>query len=142
MAAVCALSSVAAITAGAVEKVQTDDVYMMGYKLYGSVTAYPVSAQGFTYCERANINTGKSARTYFRYYDNNNVQHEVRAGNSDYVYTTDTGLSVTAKPSDTSNVRSALGAMTISRVQYKDQPHYNWTSEGTDTELRLGVYKR
>ncbi|MCH5296134.1 MAG: hypothetical protein J1E85_00525 [Ruminococcus sp.] len=142
MAAVCALSSVAAITAGAVEKVQTDDVYMMGYKLYGSVTAYPTSAQGYTYCERSNTNTGKSALTYFTYYDKLGGISSTRGGTPDLDYKLDTGLSATAKLTDTGNFKSYAGAMTISRVYYKDQPHYNWTSEGTDTELRLGVYKR
>ena len=140
VAALCALSSVAAITAGAVEKVQTDDVYMMGYRLYGSVTAYPTSAQGFTYCERTSA--GKSARTQFRYQATNGTIITKFNGSNDHTYNNDTSLSVTSQAVDSSKIKYYLGAMTVSKVYYKDQPQYNWTSEGTDNELRLGCYKR
>lgn len=142
MAAVCALSSVAAISASAVEKVSTGDVYMMGYRLYGSVTAYPTSAQGFTYCERNSTNVGKSARTFFAYYDNKGYFQEEKAGDPDFQYPSGTSMSITAKPKTSSDVRNYIGAMTISRVYFKDQHQYKWTSEGTDNELRLGYYKR
>ena len=141
MAALCALSSVAAITAGAVEKVQTDDVYMMGYRLYGSVTSYPTSAQGFTYCERASLNTGKSALTYFAYYDKSGNLQMIHDGDSDFVYIADTGLSADARLKNVSNFSNYAGAWTTSRFFYKDQPQYKWTSEGTDTELRLGIFE-
>lgn len=41
-----------AISASAVEKVSTGTVYMGGYELYGSLTVYPIHAEGFTYCEK------------------------------------------------------------------------------------------
>lgn len=142
MATVCALSSAAAISAGAVEKVSTGSVYMCGYELYGSLTLYPTYAYGYTYCERANTNTGKSAQTYFAYKGKDGQFYAAVGGSSGYTYSNSTGLSIKTPNIDTSNFQMYLGAMTISKVQYKDQPHYTWTSEGTDNELRLGYYKR
>ena len=34
------------------------------------------------------------------------------------------------------------GAMTVSEVVYPNQTYYHWSSENTDYELRLGIYKR
>ena len=56
-----------AISASAVEKVSTGTVYMGGYELYGSLTVYPIHAEGFTYCEKKDA--GKSARTVYAYYN-------------------------------------------------------------------------
>lgn len=140
MAAVCALSSVAAITAGAVEKVSTDDVYMMGYRLYGSLTLYPTSVQGFTYCERVNMNTGKSALTYYAYYDKSGGYHDKFSGDYNLKYTLKSSVSEEVKADNSSDFKKFAGALTESRVYYKDQPQYNWTSEGTDNELRMGSY--
>lgn len=52
LATICAFSSVAAISASAVESKSTGSVYMGGYELYGKVTAYPLNAHGYTYCEK------------------------------------------------------------------------------------------
>ena len=52
-----------AISASAVEKVSTGTVYMGGYELYGSLTVYPIHAEGFTYCEKKDA--GKSVLVLF-----------------------------------------------------------------------------
>lgn len=52
-----------AISASAVEKVSTGTVYMGGYELRGSVTAYPINAYGYTYCEKKDA--GKKSKHIF-----------------------------------------------------------------------------
>lgn len=34
------------------------------------------------------------------------------------------------------------GAITYSKVTYPNETYYHWSSENTDYELRLGIYKR
>ena len=134
------LVATSAFSVGAVESKSTGSVYMGGYELYGKVTVYPLKAYGFTYCEKTSA--GKKADTYFAYYDTSGTLRECSIYLSDYVDNGETSLSQVTPSASTSLFDYYAGAMTISQVIYPNQTYYNWTSENTDNELRLGIYER
>lgn len=129
-----------AISASAVEKVSTGTVYMGGYELYGSLTVYPIHAEGFAYCEKKEA--GKSARTVYAYYNKSGDRETKAAGSSGYVYNNSTDLSVVTGNVNASVFSRYAGAVTYSKVIYPKQTYYSWTSDGTNNELRMGCYKR
>ena len=129
-----------AISASAVEKVSTGTVYMGGYELRGSVTAYPINAYGYTYCEKKDA--GKKANTYFAYYDTSGKLRECGIVSKNFVYNGQVGLNKKTPSPNTDIFDYYAGAMTVSEVVYPNQTYYHWSSENTDYELRLGIYKR
>ena len=134
------LVATSVFSARAVESKSTGSVYMDGYELYGKVTVYPLNAYGYTYCEKTSA--GKKADTYYAYYDTSGILRECGVYTSGYIYNGKTSLSQETKSPSTNLFDYYAGAMTISQVIYPNQTYYNWTSEGTDNELRLGVYAR
>lgn len=122
------------ITASAVEKISTRDFYMNGYKINASITLYSNYAQGYTYC--ADATAKKSALTCYKFKGTDRVEHVYithKKQSNEY------GISETTEPAK--NIDYYLGAMTEGVVQMK-QSYYKWESEGTDCELRMGIYKR
>lgn len=132
--------SVNMINVGAVTNINTGNYYMGGYKLYGSLTVYSTHAEGFTFCE--NTSAGKSARTVYSYYNTDGVRKAIANGSSGYTYNNKNSLSVVTPNADASIFDYYAGAVTYSKVIYPNATQYSWTSDGTDTELRLGCYKR
>lgn len=139
LAIVAVLIIASVISASATEYTDIETV-MNGFRIHGSVTAYPTSANGHTYCEYAAA--GKSAKTYFAYYTKltNQVSYK-EGGDEDYDYTVQTGLIVVTDSVPTSSFNGYAGAKTLSKVKYPaPYAHYTWESEDTDTPLRLGYY--
>lgn len=139
LAIVAVLIIVSVVSASAVEYTDTGTVYMNGYELYGSVTAYPSNAYGHTYCEYAAA--GKSAKTYFAYYNKSYQVKYTEGGSENYDYTVQTGLTSITSSVPTSAFNGYAGAKTLSKVKYPaPYAHYTWESDDTDTPLRLGYY--
>jgi hypothetical protein len=131
---------VSVISASAVEHVNTGSCYMNGYELYGSLTVYPVHANGHTYCEYTAA--GKSAKTLFAYYNTDGDIETRQGGSATYDYTNKTSVSATTGSVDTSVFDAYAGAVTYSKVKYPaPYSHYSWSSDDTDTPLRLGCYR-
>lgn len=135
-----ALISTSVFSVGAVENKSTGTIYMGGYELRGSVTAYPINAYGYTYCEKKDA--GKKANTYFAYYDTSGKLRECGIVSKDFVYNGQVGLNKKTPSPNTDIFDYYAGAMTVSEVVYPNQTYYHWSSENTDYELRLGIYKR
>lgn len=135
-----ALISTSVFSVGAVENKSTGTIYMGGYELRGSVTAYPINAYGYTYCEKKD--TGKKANTYFAYYDTSGKLRECGIVSKNFVYNGQVGLNKKTPSPNTDIFDYYAGAMTVSEVVYPNQTYYHWSSENTDYELRLGIYKR
>lgn len=131
---------VSVVSASAVEHVNTGSRYMNGYELYGSLTVYPVHAEGHTYCEYTAAL--KSARTVFAYNNTDGDRESVAKGNSECEANNRTSLTVVTPNVDTSVFSSYAGAVTYSKVKYPaPYSHYSWSSDDTDTPLRLGCYR-
>lgn len=131
---------VSVVSASAVDYANTGSYYMNGYELYGSLTVYPVHAQGHTYCEYRGA--GKSARTLFAYYNTDGDIESEPGGSSDYDYTNQTSVSATTGNIDTSVFNMYAGAVTYSKVKYPaPYSYYSWSSDDTDTPLRFGCYR-
>lgn len=135
-----ALISTSVFSVGAVENKSTGTIYMGGYELRGSVTAYPINAYGYTYCEKKDA--GKKANTYFAYYDTSGKLRECGIVSKNFVYNGQVGLNKKTPSPNTDIFDYYAGAMTVSEVVYPNQTYYHWSSENTDYELRLGIYKR
>ncbi len=113
---------------------------MGGYELRGSVTVYPINAYGYTYCEKKDA--GKKANTYFAYYDISGKLRECGIVSKNFVYNGQVGLNKKTPSPNTDIFDYYAGAMTVSEVVYSNQTYYHWSSENTDYELRLVIYKR
>lgn len=135
-----ALISTSVFSVGAVENKSTGTIYMGGYELRGSVTAYPINAYGYTYCEKKDA--GKKANTYFAYYDTSGKLRKCGIVSKNFVYNGQVGLNKKTPSPNTDIFDYYAGAMTVSEVVYPNQTYYHWSSENTDYELRLGIYKR
>ncbi|WP_415946559.1 hypothetical protein [Ruminococcus bromii] len=135
-----ALISTSVFSVGAVENKSTGTIYMGGYELRGSVTVYPINAYGYTYCEKKDA--GKKANTYFAYYDISGKLRECGIVSKNFVYNGQVGLNKKTPSPNTDIFDYYAGAMTVSEVVYPNQTYYHWSSENTDYELRLGIYKR
>ena len=107
---------------------------------FGSVTVYPINAYGYTYCEKKDA--GKKANTYFAYYDISGKLRECGIVSKNFVYNGQVGLNKKTPSPNTDIFDYYAGAMTVSEVVYPNQTYYHWSSENTDYELRLGIYKR
>lgn len=128
-----------AISASAVEHINTGIVTMNGYELYGSLTVYPLHAEGHTYCEYAS--SGKSAKTTYAYRNTDGVIDFESAGSAAYDYTVKTSLTETTENIDSSVFDTYLGAVTYSKVKYPgNESHYVWVSDTSETPLRLGYF--
>lgn len=140
LAIAAVLIIVSVVSASAVEHVNTGSCYMNGYELYGSLTVYPVHAEGHTYCEYTAA--GKSARTSFAYYATNDDDIKFSAaGSSNHVYNNQTSLTIVTPSVNGSTFDSYAGAVTFSKVKYPSPySYYAWESDETDTPLRLGYY--
>lgn len=126
------------ISVNAVEYTDSSTV-MCGFEVQGSVTAYPASANGHTYCEHAAA--GKSAKTYFAYYNKSNQVKYTEGGDENYDYTVQTGLVAVTEAVPSSSLNGYAGAKTLSKVKLPaPYAHYVWESDETDTPLRLGYY--
>lgn len=137
IAAVLIIASV--ISASANEYADTGIVYMNGFKINGTLTAYSDYAKGHTYCEYAAA--GKSAKTYFAYYDKNSQVKYTEGGSENYDYTVQTGLLAVTATAPATLFKSYAGAKTLSKVKYPAPfAHYSWESDLTDTPLRLDYY--
>ena len=119
-----ALISTSVFSVGAVENKSTGTIYMGGYELRGSVTAYPINAYGYTY------------------YDTSGKLRECGIVSKNFVYNGQVGLNKKTPSPNTDIFDYYAGAMTVSEVVYPNQTYYHWSSENTDYELRLGIYKR
>lgn len=140
LAVVAMFVSVNIMDVGAVSSINTGNYYMNGYRLYGSLTEYPNHAQGYTYCE--NKSAGKIAHTIYSYRDEDGAIYSKTAGSTDYTYNGEYSLSVRTDNADPSLFYLFVGAWTQSEVIYPNATYYHWTSEGTDIELRMGIYER
>lgn len=140
LAIAAVLIIVSVVSASAVEHVNTGSYYMNGYELYGSLTVYPVHAEGHTYCEYTAA--GKSARTVFAYYNTDGDLETKQGGSSSYDYTNKTSVTATTGSIDASVFDLYAGAVAYSKVKYPaPYSYYSWSSDDTDTPLRLGYYR-
>lgn len=133
LAIVAVLIIASVISAGAVEHINTGTYYMNGYELYGSLTVYPVHAEGHTYCE--NINAYKSAYTTFIYTNLNGQTKIAVDGSQDLEQNFQTSLTATTPSNIGSNFSDFLAAQTFSAVKFS---HYYWKANDTDTPLYIG----
>ena len=140
LAIAAVLIIVSVVSASAVEHINTRSYYMNGYELYGSLTVYPVHAQGHTYCE--DTTAGKSAKTLYAYYNTDGDIETRQGGSATYDYTIQTSVSATTGNVDVSVFDAYAGAVTYSKVKFlAPYSHYSWSSDDTDTPLRLGYYR-
>lgn len=137
--AIAVLLIIVSVISVSAEEVSTGTVYMNGFKINGSLTAYSDYAKGHTYCEYAAA--GKSAKTYFAYYNKSNQLKILEGGSENYDYTVQTGLLAVTNTAPAASFNSYAGAKTLSKVKYPAPfAHYSWESDETDTPLRLGYY--
>lgn len=106
-----ALISTSVFSVGAVENKSTGTIYMGGYELRGSVTAYPINAYGYTYCEKKDA--GKKANTYFAYYDTSGKLRECGIVSKNFVYNGQVGLNKKTPSPNTDIFDYYAGAMTV-----------------------------
>ncbi len=105
----------------------------------GLITNHFIESSGYTYCEKTTA--GKSAYTVYAYNTTIGCHLYKSSGNADYIYNNQTGISAITHQVNLESFESYAGAITISKVLYEES-YYEWTSEGTDTELRMGCYAR
>lgn len=133
------LCIVSIVSVSAVDYASTNVTTMNGYEIYGTLTAYPSCAYGHTYCE--NLNAYKMAETHFAYYGKDGEIRSTSNGGAGYQINNQTSLTIRTPGVDTSSFDGYAGAKTYSKVKFPaPYSHYEWSSDDTDTPLRLGWY--